>query len=165
MGLRFLTLWNLGYGANNSAVGTMENTQQGKTGRFFSGLLPPGRDLGESLCRIADRESISWGMVRISGELSTATLGAFDPAQKVFATEHHEGGLTIASLTGTLSVLNAFSYAELSAVVVDKSGRVFGGRVFSETLPENAEYHLLCIEGGPLARIRDPITGRCPLVI
>jgi hypothetical protein len=95
----------------------------------------------------------------VIGAVSSATLGAYDQKQQVYATFTQEEPLEIVSCTGNVSLLDKDSIVHAHIILGNLEGKTIGGHVFSETIIYAAEIDLQELTGNTLERAYDDTTG------
>lgn len=132
-------------------------------GRLFLGRFPQKADLLRSLEEFFLQQQIRAGFFSATGTALSATFGVYDPSQRVYALRVETTPLDIVSCAG--SVLPGEAHPEIEAHVVLGNGQtaLCGGRLFSETLVEDAEFEFREIVGSLPSRAYDPLTGRMHL--
>ena len=128
-------------------------------GRRFVGRLPNGKDLITSIEDFCKASSIQMATFSVIGAVSSATLGAYDQKQQVYATFTEEGPLEIVSCTGNVSMLDQDAVVHAHIILGNLQGKTIGGHVFSETIIYAAEIDLQELTGNPLERAYDDTTG------
>ncbi len=128
-------------------------------GRRFVGRLPNGKDLITSIEDFCKASSIQMATFSVIGAVSSATLGAYDQKQQVYATFTEEGPLEIVSCTGNVSLLDQDAVVHAHIILGNLEGKTIGGHVFSETIIYAAEIDLQELTGNPLERAYDDTTG------
>ncbi|MFO7972030.1 MAG: PPC domain-containing DNA-binding protein [Desulfobacterales bacterium] len=135
------------------------NAFEFKPGRRFAGRLPHGKDLIRSIEDFCKASSIQMATFSVIGAVSSATLGAYDQKQQVYATFTKEEPLEIVSCTGNVSLLDQDSVVHAHIILGNLEGKTTGGHVFSETIIYAAEIDLQELTGDPLERAYDDTTG------
>jgi uncharacterized protein len=135
------------------------NAFEFKPGRRFVGRLPHGKDLITSIRDFCKASSIQIASFSVIGAVSSATLGAYDQKQQVYATFTQEEPLEIISCTGNVSVLDQDSVVHAHIILGNLEGKTVGGHVFSETIIYAGEIDLQELTGKPLERAYDDTTG------
>jgi predicted DNA-binding protein with PD1-like motif len=135
------------------------NAFEFKPGRRFVGRLPHGKDLITSIEDFCKASSIQMATFSVIGAVSSATLGAYDQKQQVYATFTQEEPLEIVSCTGNVSLLDQDSVVHAHIILGNLEGKTLGGHVFSETIIYAAEIDLQELTGNTLERAYDDTTG------
>jgi len=128
-------------------------------GRRFVGRLPHGKDLITSIEDFCKASSIKMATFSVIGAVSSATLGAYDQKQQVYATFTQEGPLEIVSCTGNVSLLDQDPVIHAHVVLGTLEGKTIAGHIFSETILYAGEIDLQELTGIPLERAYDDTTG------
>ena len=100
----------------------------------------------------------------VSGTVSIATFGGFDPVQQVHVTETLEKPMEIVHCEGNAAPGKdgLFVHGRIALATLD--GQVVGGRLFSETRIRAGELMLQEWVGPPRHRAYDPATGQWALI-
>lgn len=132
-------------------------------GRVFLGRIGLAADLLGSLEEVFARLQIQAALFSATGMALKATFGVYDATQQVYAVRVETGPLEMVCCTG--SVLPGEERPALFAHILLGRGRtrLFGGRLFSETLVEDAEFEVRELVGSPPIRTYDALTGRMHL--
>lgn len=130
-----------------------------KPGRRFLGRLSHGKDLITSIEDFCKASSIQMATFSVIGAVSSATLGAYDQKQQVYATFTQEEPLEIVSCTGNVSLLDQDPVIHAHIVLGNLEGKTIAGHVFSETILYAGEIDLQELTGTPLERAYDDTTG------
>ena len=130
-----------------------------KPGRRFVGRLPHGKDLITSIEDFCKASSIQMATFSVIGAVSSATLGAYDQKQEVYATFTQEEPHEIVTCTGNISLMDENPIVHAHIVLGDVEGKTIGGHLFSETKIYAAEIDLQELTGKPLKRAHDHTTG------
>lgn len=130
-----------------------------KLGRRFLGRLPHGKDLITSIEDFCKASSIQMATFSVVGAVSSATLGAYDQKQQVYATFTQEETLEIVACTGNVSLLDEDPVVHAHIVLGDVEGKTIGGHLFPETILFVGEIDLQELTGKPLERAYDDTTG------
>jgi predicted DNA-binding protein with PD1-like motif len=128
-------------------------------GRRFVGRLPHGKDLITSIEDFCKASSIKMAIFSVIGAVSSATLGAYDQKQQVYATFTQDGPLEIVSCTGNVSLLDQDPVIHAHVVLGTLEGKTIAGHIFSETILYAGEIDLQELTGIPLERAYDDTTG------
>jgi hypothetical protein len=123
------------------------------------GRLPHGKDLITSIEDFCKASSIKMATFSVIGAVSSATLGAYDQKQQVYATFTQEGPLEIVSCTGNVSLLDQDPVIHAHVVLGTLEGKTIAGHIFSETILYAGEIDLQELTGIPLERAYDDTTG------
>ncbi len=128
-------------------------------GRRFVGRLPHGKDLITSIEDFCKESSIQMATFSVIGAVSSATLGAYDQKQQVYATFTQEETLEIATCTGNISLMDENPVVHAHIVLANLEGKTIAGHLFSETILYAGEIDLQELTGKPLKRAYDDTTG------
>ena len=130
-----------------------------KPGRRFVGRLPHGKDLITSIEDFCKASSIQMATFSVIGAVSSATLGAYDQKQQVYATFTQEETLEIVTCTGNISLMDENPVVHAHIVLANLEGKTIAGHLFSETILYAGEIDLQELTGKPLKRAYDDTTG------
>jgi len=130
-----------------------------KLGRRFVGRLPHGKDLITSIEGFCKASSIQMATFSVIGAVSSATLGAYDQKQQVYATFTQEEPLEVVTCTGNISLMDENPVVHAHIVLANLEGKTIAGHLFSETILYAGEIDLQELTGKPLKRAYDDTTG------
>lgn len=132
-------------------------------GRLLIGRLSRAPDLLGSLEAFFLQQQIRAGLFSATGTVLNATFGVYDSSQQVYAVRTESGPMEIVSCTG--SVFPGKDRPAIVAQVVFGSGQtnLCGGRLFSQTAVETAEFEVRELVGPLPTRSYDPLTGQMRL--
>jgi len=130
-----------------------------KLGRRFVGRLPHGKDLITSIEDFCKASSIQMATFSVIGAVSSATLGAYDQKQQVYATFTQEEPLEVVTCTGNISLMDENPVVHAHIVLANLEGKTMAGHLFSETILYAGEIDLQELTGKPLKRAYDDTTG------
>lgn len=128
-------------------------------GRLFLGRLPKDDDLAAAVAAFCEVKNLSTAFFSISGSLSSAVYGVYDPKQQVYITSVEEKPLEILSCRGSVSLKGNKPSISAQIVLADDAGRLSGGRLFSPSRIFFAEIILRELVGEGLERKHDDLTG------
>jgi predicted DNA-binding protein with PD1-like motif len=133
---------------------------QMQTGRFFWTGLLAGQDITVAVAGLCRRFGLAAAVFAVSGQVTVATVGTYDAAQQVWVTQKESGGADIVLCRG--DVLRAQDQPRVCGQILlaDTAGRVFGGRLFADTLVAAAEVQLLELLGKGPTRTHDSVSAR-----
>lgn len=121
--------------------------------------LPHGKDLTDALLEECDRKGIRSGFVSVIGAVKEATIGYYDQRAKEYRSRRLFQPLEITSCTGNISLKDQEVFLHLHILLSDSEGRTYGGHLLSPTPIFAAEAWLVELEGPPLERLFDEVTG------
>jgi predicted DNA-binding protein with PD1-like motif len=130
-----------------------------ENGKTLLVRLPDGGDLLTSIEETCARHSIQTATFTVWGATRNCTWGIYDPGQRVYITSHREEACQIAHCTGNVSIEKGNLTATAACVLVDASGQIAAGQLFSETAAIGAEMVLRELQGEPLHRCYDEASG------
>lgn len=110
----------------------------------------------ESLCR---KDGLDTVLFTVTGSITGAVFGVYDPCQQVYVTEQIEQPMTLVACTGNLVRNGARYWVQAHGTAADLDGRVHAGRLFSPTPVVAAEAVLQELSGHRLQRSYDENTG------
>lgn len=111
-------------------------------GRHVAGSLPNQKDLIGSIEAICRRHAIENATFSVIGTVSSATIGVFDPVQKVHVTHLEKVATELLSCWGSFSTNGGKPCVNANVILSDQQGRLTGGHLFSETIVHDAEIDL-----------------------
>jgi predicted DNA-binding protein with PD1-like motif len=136
------------------------NYSEYSPGRLLAANLPHGEDLLGSVAALCRSASIRTGAFWVRGAVSSYTIGALDPRQKVYVTAHVASPGEIVSCSGGVATHDGAAAPTAHVVLADAQGGVTGGRLFSETRVFAGEIHLQEWIGPPPVWAYDEVTGQ-----
>lgn len=120
--------------------------------------LEMGEEVHPSLIGIAERERIFGGWLSGIGAAHEVELGYYDLERRAYDRLHVEGDVEIASVSGTLGLVDGKPFVHLHAVVSDRECATRGGHLFRAVTSATLEFVLLVSETA-IERTRDEATG------
>ncbi len=99
------------------------------------------------------------GFVSVIGAVQGATIGYYDQEEKVYRSRQLEGGLEITSCNGNISLKGGDLMVHAHILLSDAEGATYGGHLLSPTTLFAGEALIQELEGGPLEREYDEVTG------
>ena len=117
-----------------------------------------GEELLEQLEKVALAENVKLAEVSTLGATDDFTVGVYDLAEKRYHANSFQGAFEIASLTGTITVMDGKYYAHIHMVAGDDKGRAFGGHLNRAVISCTCEMVIRVIEGR-VERTRDEEIG------
>jgi predicted DNA-binding protein with PD1-like motif len=130
-----------------------------KTKRIFTGRLPMGADLYESISRICTEEDIKIGKITVLGAVTKAAVAYYEQDKKEYKAITFDKHLEILNCTGNVSLKDGKPFVHMHATLADSQGGVLGGHVTTGTLVFACEVTIEELEGKALDRRLDQITG------
>jgi len=119
--------------------------------RRFSDTIVARIDRGEeiiaSLSALCTQEHIALGSVSAIGAVGEATVGCFDTKEKKYYAKEYKGIYEIASLLGTISVMEDAPYLHIHAVLADKEGAAIGGHLSRAIVSATCEIFIHVLPG------------------
>jgi len=129
-----------------------------QTGPMVWSALEEGAELGAAVARLAARLGLANAVFDVSGRVSSATVGVYDSAQQVWVTEKHTQGADILFCQGNLLQADQ-PVVSGQILLADPAGRIYGGRLFADTIVQAAEIRLVALSGKAPQRIFDPVAA------
>ena len=120
--------------------------------------LELGDEVHSSLAEVASRESASGGWFSGIGKASDVELGYYNLERKDYDRTPVAGDVEVASVAGSLGLVDGKPFVHLHAVVSDPTGVTRGGHLFRAVTSATLEFVLL-VADGPIERTRDEETG------
>ncbi len=130
-----------------------------KHGRIFTGRLPHGVDLVQSIEDFCRDASINMATFSLIGALSSVTIGSYDQTQQVYVSFSKHADLEVLSCTGNISIKDGSPMVHAHIVLADIDGKTFGGHLFSESIIFAGEIEIQELSGEQLERNHDTTTG------
>lgn len=120
--------------------------------------LELGDEVHSSLTEVATREAVSGGWFSGIGKASDVELGYYNLERKDYDRTPVAGDVEVASVTGSLGLVDGKPFVHLHAVVSDPTGVTRGGHLFRAVTSATLEFVLL-VADGPIERTSDEETG------
>jgi len=130
-----------------------------QTGRLFWTELETGHDLIGAITGLVQGLGLTAAAFDVSGQVGLATVGAYDAVQQVWVTEKQESGADMVYCQGNVVTADGQALVSGRILLADKTGRVYGGRLFSDTIVQVAEVQLIELQGQVPARTYDPLSA------
>jgi predicted DNA-binding protein with PD1-like motif len=130
-----------------------------KTRRIFTGRLPMGADLYESISRICTEEDIKIGKITALGAVTKAAVAYYDQEKKEYKAITFDKHLEILNCTGNVSLKDGKPFVHMHATFADSGGSVLGGHLTTGTLAFVCEVTIEELEGKALDRSMDEKSG------
>jgi predicted DNA-binding protein with PD1-like motif len=130
-----------------------------KTKRIFTGRLPMGADLYESISRICTEEDIKIGKITALGAVTKAAVAYYEQEKKEYRPITFDKHLEILNCTGNVSLKDGKPFVHMHATFADSQGSVLGGHLTAGTLVFACEVTIEELEGKALDRRPDQISG------
>lgn len=130
-----------------------------EAGRPLLAKLPHGSDLIPTVEAFSVSEKIQTSVFSIIGAVSCVTLGYYDQKQQVYVTIRQEESLEIAHCTGNITLKDEKPTIHMHAILSSQEGRIYAGRIFSETIIFAGEIYIQQLLESPLEREYDEKTG------
>ena len=128
-------------------------------GRRVVARLPHGCDLLEEIAAVATRHGVAAAEVRAIGALSEARLAYYDQRERVYGEFAVDGPVELVSLLGNVSQRDGATVAHVHATLAGDDGACVGGHVAPGCRVFACELMLQELEGEPLEREHDEVTG------
>lgn len=123
------------------------------------GKLDYGSDLLSSIEDFCQKEDIKLGVVSAMGAVMKAAFSFYDQQTKKYMDKLIDEELEIVSCAGNISLRDGVAVVHAHAVFSDKEGRTCGGHLVKGTKVFSCELFVQELEGEPLMRAHDDITG------
>jgi predicted DNA-binding protein with PD1-like motif len=120
--------------------------------------LEKGDEVHSSLVAIAEREQIFAGWLSGIGAASEVELGYYDLERKDYGRVRVEGEVEVASVSGSVGLVDGKPFVHLHAVVSDRQCLARGGHLFHAVTTATLEF-LLVVGETPIERTFDETTG------
>ena len=120
--------------------------------------LETGDEVHPSLVALAERERVSGGWFSGIGAATDVELGYYNLRRREYLRTAVEGDVEIASVSGTLGIVDGKPFAHLHAVVSDPQCTTRGGHLFRATAGATLEFVLIVAER-PIERTFDEASG------
>jgi uncharacterized protein len=133
-----------------------------QSGRCFLGRLTGDEDLIQAVTALGVAEQVATAAVTITGRVTQATVGTFDPRQQVYVTRTEQRPMEIVACRGVLSTGGNRPFLHAHIVLADEN-TIIGGRLFSDTWAAEAECIVEELCGPPTIRRHDDRTGQLAL--
>ena len=120
--------------------------------------LELGDEVHPSLADLATREHVTGGWLSGIGAASEVELGYYDISRKDYIRIPVAGEVEVASVSGSVGLLDGKPFVHLHAVVSDPHGATRGGHLFRAVTGATLEFVLL-VADDPIERTMDEETG------
>ena len=120
--------------------------------------LELGDEVHGSLADVAAREGVSGGWFSGIGAASEVELGYYHLDRRDYERTFIASDVEVASVSGSLGLVDGKPFVHLHAVVSDREGITRGGHLFRAVTGATLEFVLLVAEH-PIERTRDEETG------
>lgn len=129
-----------------------------RSGNYITARLDKGEEILSALSRLCTEQQIHSGLISGFGAVDQITLGIFRTEPKKYESRNLEGEYEIASLTGTISVLNDSPYLHVHAAVADPVNGIFhGGHLSFARISATAELVITVTDTPAYRRFDDKI--------
>ena len=128
-------------------------------GRRVVARLPHGGDLLEEIAAVADGHGMAMAEVRAIGALSEARLAFYDQRAKQYGEFAVDGAVELLALLGNVSRRDGATAVHVHATLAGHDGRCMGGHVVPGCRVFACELMLQELDGDPLEREYDEVTG------
>jgi uncharacterized protein len=116
--------------------------KKNQPGRHFVGPLPDQKDLIGAIEAACKHNVIDTATFSITGSVSSATIGVFDPVQQVYVTHLEKDASELLLCQGTFSMVRGKPCVKAKVILADQQGQLTGGHLFSETIIHDATIDL-----------------------
>ena len=120
--------------------------------------LETGDEVHPSLVALAEREHVAGGWLNGIGAATEVELGHYSLERKDYDRVNVEGDVEVASVSGTVGLVDGKPFVHLHAVVSDRQCVTRGGHLFRATTGATLEFVMLVAEA-PIERTPDEATG------
>jgi predicted DNA-binding protein with PD1-like motif len=127
-----------------------------QTGRFFWTGLVAGQDIMQTIAGVVEDLGLGAAAFDVSGQVRFATVGAYDATQQVWVTAREETPADIIFCQGDVVRADEKALVNGRIVLVDKAGRIYGGRLFADTVVDTGELRLIELQGQGPTRTYEP---------
>ncbi|RLB08278.1 MAG: DNA-binding protein [Deltaproteobacteria bacterium] len=121
--------------------------------------LPHGADLLEVLTEQCRKRGVRVGFLSVIGAVQEATIGYYDQKDRLYRSRQISGGLEITSCMGNISLKDGTVMVHAHILLSDAGGKTYGGHLMSPTILFAGEALIQELEGEPLERKYDEVTG------
>ena len=128
-------------------------------GRRVVARLPHGGDLLAEIAAVADKHGMATAELRAIGALSEARLAFYDQAAKTYGEFEVDGAVELLSLLGNVSRRDGATAVHAHATLAGHDGSCVGGHVVPGCRVFACELVLQELDGDPLEREYDDVTG------
>ncbi|MBI4539919.1 MAG: DNA-binding protein [Gemmatimonadetes bacterium] len=109
--------------------------------------LERGEELIRALIEFARHEDVAAAALTGLGSLARLALGFYDPAAQEYVRREWSAALEVASLVGTVSLLDGEVFPHVHGVFSDRAFNVVGGHVFEAVVSVGLEVPVYTSEG------------------
>ena len=120
--------------------------------------LETGDEVHSSLVEIAEREGIAGGWLSGIGAATEVELGHYDLERKDYDRVRIDGDVEVASVSGTVGLVDGKPFVHLHAVVSDPQCMTRGGHLFHALAGATVEF-VLHVADRPIERTHDEASG------
>jgi uncharacterized protein len=128
-------------------------------GRRIVARLAHGGDLLEEIAAVAEQHGVAMAEVRAIGAFSEARLAFYDQAAKTYGEFAVDGQVELLALLGNVSRRDGATAVHVHATLSYHDGVCVGGHVVPGCRVFACELMLQELEGEPLERAYDEVTG------
>lgn len=128
-------------------------------GRVIMGNLRRGADLLAFLTETARRHGIRAGAYNFFGAVSEARVAFYNLAARTYEELVRSEDLELVSGIGNVSLRDGEIFVHAHVAFSDREGAMFGGHLNPGTRILAGEFTLWELQGEPLERAPDPVTG------
>ena len=128
-------------------------------GRRIVARLTHGGDLMTEIAAVAEEHGVQMAEVRAIGALSEARLAYYDQAAKTYGEFAVDGAVEVLALLGNVSRRDGATAVHVHATLAGHDGSCVGGHVVPGCRVFACELMLQELEGEPLEREYDEVTG------
>jgi uncharacterized protein len=128
-------------------------------GRRIVARLTHGGDLMTEIAAVAEAHGVRMAEVRAIGALSEARLAYYDQTNKTYGEFAVDGAVEVLALLGNVSRRDGATAVHVHATLAGHDGSCVGGHVVPGCRVFACELMLQELEGEPLERDYDEVTG------
>ena len=125
----------------------------------FMVRLPQGEDLLAAVAAVVKETGVRLGVFSVIGAVSAAACGYYDQKRRQYQTIIRQGAFEIVTGSGNVTLKDGSPFVHAHILFADETGNSFGGHLMSATVIFAAELCLQELEGEPLVRQHDDVTG------
>ena len=128
--------------------------------RTIIGHIEQGKDLYNTITRIAQEHRVTAGRITGMGAVQRATVAYYDQKEREYRDIAFDQPMEIVSLYGNISIKEGASFAHVHVVLSDSMGQCRGGHLLPGSTPVFAcEIVMEAFDGPSLVRNTDETTG------
>lgn len=125
----------------------------------FMVRLPLGEDLLAAVAGAVKETGVRLGAFSVIGAASAAAFGYYDQKKRQYQTIIRDGEFEIVTCSGNVTLKDNSPFVHAHVLFADEAGNSFGGHLMPGTVIFAAELCLQELDGEPLIRQHDDVTG------